>query len=914
MTDPPLLFDSEKRHTLIGGHPTTRQRAGDDLLARLAPPTAAEALASASGSLEACLDEASAAERAFAMRVALASKNIWEWLQELSNWSWPAEGGSAGFEQPRERPTVLPVDDAQSTLPGATTDEFIGSLLASDVARYEMTVERICREMDELALEEIKNDILNHHIMPLAGPTMDSASPSPSPSPSKPSRLSSLFLYNRMEDLTAVVTVIVLQMLPNLARLSLLLQTWIPRLAVVRRIPPLLHAIEDAEVGLKSGWAAIARPAKRSSQPAEGEGAPAPALKHEDFDVMRRVLVRKVTKLGRIMDHMLDCLEGTRDALPGNWLDRTQAVETNYAEWVVFCENKIREGAWASAQARPASQSPVPAPVPALETRRHGSQSPLSSVEADDAVTSPVSAESSHVLASPTSGTGNPAPVAAYHSTSGEPSHESPSPSASADEGSADGHANHGTNSSPKFKLPSFVVYDEDLFDDVPRCRHAMTPVEERDELELPPLRSSDSCHSLASQTSSMGRDVSSHFATSSSEPPEGSDSPVMRNGRIREPDYPAQSPPSSPPMSDESSSALLDGPDIALIPGKEESVLGIQKGSADESFVDHLDDADVPAKPRADGSADQHLRRQISQIVRSIPVKIKLSTDAPAVNLNPPDIQLPPLVRKTSREPFRRSPSALSTASSRTSTPSFTLAPARNPRPRPRGQQDIEEYHLSPSTGEPPIKLFIRSVGERGERVMVRVGGGWADLSEYLKEYASHHRRRSAGTEQAKVDVRDSSRASSAVASNAGSSPPGPSSSVAGSGSEPMTPLVVRKTRKNGRVTPGGSEPSWLRPRTPAGVSRPHDNAPSSAGSARSGSSPRPTWVEDDGSFLGLAGPTGKRVEMSEENKAWVESVKEKVRLVSGERRLTVAEERQRLGDLGKVGSTQRLFFKPDR
>ena len=75
----------------------------------------------------------------------------------------------------------------------------------------------------------------------------------------------------------------------------------------------------------------------------------------------------------------------------------------------------------------------------------------------------------------------------------------------------------------------------------------------------------------------------------------------------------------------------------------------------------------------------------------------------------------------------------------------------------------------------------------------------------------------------------------------------------------------------------------------------------------------------------MGLSGPKGKRVEMSDENKAWVESVKEKVRLASGERRvppLAAASSAQpdepngnkgRFGELGKVGGTKRLFRKSE-
>ena len=52
----------------------------------------------------------------------------------------------------------------------------------------------------------------------------------------------------------------------------------------------------------------------------------------------------------------------------------------------------------------------------------------------------------------------------------------------------------------------------------------------------------------------------------------------------------------------------------------------------------------------------------------------------------------------------------------------------------------DINLYHLHRTDGQAPIKLYIRMVGKNGERAMVRVGGGWADLAEYLKVYVTHH------------------------------------------------------------------------------------------------------------------------------------------------------------------------------
>ena len=75
----------------------------------------------------------------------------------------------------------------------------------------------------------------------------------------------------------------------------------------------------------------------------------------------------------------------------------------------------------------------------------------------------------------------------------------------------------------------------------------------------------------------------------------------------------------------------------------------------------------------------------------------------------------------------------------------------------------------------------------------------------------------------------------------------------------------------------------------------------------------------------MGMAGPRAKQIEMSEESKAWVESVKAKVRIASGDTRKpsqsdagggpvpgpTSLVDGGKFGEMGKVGATKRLFRK---
>ncbi|PHH84910.1 hypothetical protein CDD83_1189 [Cordyceps sp. RAO-2017] len=869
------LKPKPKRVSLIlSGNPPTRFRAADDLLANLSPSSIVDALTSPAGALRSCIDAAPAADREFAIQSALASQRVWEWLAELQVWSW-----TAGFQDAhaRLRPASTHLAD-----PRGEAEEYTSSLSAGDMARYERRIGEIQSAMEELALEDIKSHVLTNHIIPLSRPSTPMTDSSPSSCSSMP------FAYNKMEDLTALVAAIVIQTLPNLARLSSLLRIWTVRLRVLRRIPPFLRAVRDAEVALESGGAAIA-PRPASSTPGTIEPEP-PSLRQQDFEVMRRVLEGKVAEPGRMLDYLLDCLDGMPDTLPDAWLDRVEALERRHSDWLNACEETMRQ----SGQASPTQEQ---APPSRSASTRQACGSDSGSPSAFGNLPQMATADSAIAL------TASPDSQLDGCGAKTETDWESSSPCGRQ---TGDGSPASGSDGS------------QSSTDDFADSKQNMTPVEEQDEQLLPPLRESSSQNSLTSRASTVNFGASSHFGALS-DPPDMSASPVMPVERMRKARYMGISPPSSPPPPPQADSPrlappkLLDSPVIAPIAHGGDSMFF--KSPADQSFADDFDDSLSMSEgmcslaPR-DGDDDAQLQQQISEIIESIPAKIKLAKEPQAINLNPPDIQLPRLGKKSSRDVFKRSASNLSVASSsRAGTPSFTLSPAKNPRSRHhRAHQAIKVYHLSRSTGEPPIKLLIRCVGEHGERVMVRVGGGWADLSEYLKEYASHHGRRSTGMEKANVEVRDVPRGSSGFAGGVGSSPPRPTSAAADC--PPGTPLQVRKTRRSVGAT--GCEAPRLRPKTPAGGSSTTENAPSSEDSTRSRSSSRLSWFEDDSSFLGLAGPTGKKIEMSEENRAWVESVKEKVRLASGDARFLPGD-KNRFGDLGKVGGTKRLFRKTD-
>ncbi|EEU44320.1 uncharacterized protein NECHADRAFT_48840 [Fusarium vanettenii 77-13-4] len=932
MSDPPTQVIRHARHPTATS-PPPKNRLTDDILANLGPRTVVDALNTATGALRACLTNSSTTERDFLLRTASASKAIWSWVDELQNWPWPTESSSAGFEMPSEKERKR--KSMQLTVPDGDHDGYMGSLLAREVTKYERRLVEIQRDLDDLEIEDIKAHVLNNHILPLSRPG------TPLTEFTRVGQLSSSS-YNRMEDLTAVITAIVVQALPNLAKVTRLLHSWGLRLTVLRQVPPLLIAIEDAEVALKSGWNAVSLPSAQTPQTYNKVSPREPTLTRNNFEVMKGMLEKQISRPGRSLDYMLDCLEGLNDTLPDDWLDRMTAVEQGYVEWVTVCERKVRETEWAAAAARlqpPRSPSPLKklvdvddstvygetlvaddsssdaestadaneglAPIPLLLPRKNGtvaepqkSRMASGASEAEtvvpDSITRDVSSESE--------------PDSPSFNITGEFAEPSQDLTGSFD-GTREMSSPLGAAQPPtpttEHHFSSSLVHTPETPN-----RHFPQDFDLDESPDLPPLRPIP----FARPRTSFARDLtvtrrsSSHFDGLSSDPPEISASPDLPRTRIREAEYIQASPPSSPPMrvadSRESSMPPFGSP--LLGPNRSIDDLNLSINAIDDSFTDDFDDEISIYEytgpfDRRGSTGDQQLQQQISQIIESIPAKIKLSTELPKVNLNPPDLQLPRVRKRPSVEPFRRSASNLS---SRAGTPSFTLSPAKNARVRNRGQQEIKVYHLSRSTGEAPIKLFIRCVGEQGERVMVRVGGGWADLGEYLKEYANHHKRRSAGASNAKVEVLPDVPVTRR--SNFGSSPTSrPHSALEMS---PMSPLAVRKTRRS--VGAMSSEVPRLHPRTPAVAPVQGEDGPSSEESNRSRSSSRLSWGEDESSFLGLAGPSGKKVEMSEENKAWVESVKEKVRIASGERKISSSSQ---FGELGKVGGTKRLFKRTE-
>ena len=285
----------------------------------------------------------------------------------------------------------------------------------------------------------------------------------------------------------------------------------------------------------------------------------------------------------------------------------------------------------------------------------------------------------------------------------------------------------------------------------------------------------------------------------------------------------------------------------------------------------------------------DDQLEERISSILTELPTQIRLRSgpepDAPEVTR----FNSPSDVRKLKvRSPAWR----LKRRQTSNPLPSLTLAPAQPKSTQSRSpttEPDIKLYHLHQPGKTAPIKLFVRLVGEGGERVMVRIGGGWADLGEYLREYAGHHGRRSVSDNP--FDITGLPSSSSPLAND-----PSPRSRP---GSRPISPPSAMKHSPANRLA--------RQQTSPAIFTSPH--TPQSNPSTRN--SPRLSWAAGDDDVppsLGLAGPTTKNVDISPRKQAWVDEMMERARLGGGEKK---GGGESVVGDLGKVGRTRRVFFK---
>ncbi|CAG8022786.1 unnamed protein product [Penicillium salamii] len=347
----------------------------DPLLSNLSPESTLQALTSTSAVpsnekaahdiLSQSISQVSPAERALGIRAAVAAQNLDLWHKEVQTWAWANQQDvkvGKGFIPPASSSDI---NSADSGFPSPlSTDNYYGSLPSSVVERNEKRIEEIRDGMDDLRVEELKEHVLNAHIPSRSRPSSATSSVSVPPPLS----------YVQLSDFTAVITATILRALPHLSRLNALLITWDVRLLVLRQIPGLLRELSITRSAIDSCLRILREPTPDSKRYAD-ECLAADHVKLESA----------IVSVGRRMDRILDALEGRPDSLPEQWIDDLEAIESDFAAWVVEAEKYKVHNAWLRSKPESQAETPRAAPVqPALEKSDDHALMPVSTPAKDE--------------------------------------------------------------------------------------------------------------------------------------------------------------------------------------------------------------------------------------------------------------------------------------------------------------------------------------------------------------------------------------------------------------------------------------------------------------------------------------------------------------------------------------------------
>ncbi|KAK8174115.1 hypothetical protein IWX90DRAFT_381730 [Phyllosticta citrichinensis] len=783
--------------------------------------------------LLASLSNASPAEKDLGVRVASATHKIKSWCAELEQWTWPDT-----FEEP---PRQLHRIAEHSSGANGVRAAYWGSLPAARVQAYGERLDQIKDELEDLNMDELKGHILDMYPMD----RWQSA-------PSEGKKRADLHL---LDDFSYVVTHTMLQALPCLSYLNQLSRTWTMRVAVLRDVPKFLGGLKEAKKALRLGWDSLIPPKElEPSQKALAEWK-------EAAETIRGVLETQVRSLGQKLDRMLDSLEDMNDSLPDHWIDDFEELEAEYGKWCSDAQRRIFEADMLMSRpperlTRPTSargaDQPL-APKIRLETIEGTPTKPGPSrvftlnpdtIDSDEAEESEDSARSSSIK-----GSDGPAqtrrafslaePLSKkQESGSSRRIDDSPSPSTP----TSPENGRHQARAEPAVEESSS---ERMVGESVPR--------------KAGTVASSDADDDLLSAGTTPERELRSNYRSvgsmrSNSSVGTPDDSPSIRA-------LPGRNTRARPPLN---SAMFKRG-----AKGRQTSGTSAGHGSDDDSKVFERSSLS-PTEPtfrlarknqhRRQSSATQDLEAQIRKIITSVHAPIHLSSGG---DKSPTDWASRSVRTFSGSRAGSRPPSSLR-VSRKPSTPSMILSPVKsghgsgNARTFQR-DSGIKLYHLIQPGQDKPIKLFVRRVGPNGERVMVRVGGGWADLGEYLRQYVEHHSRRVVsdskfeilGVEHTPEGVRPTSSHS-----NAGSNKSNKSKFLG-------TPATGNSNTPASRSRPGSAMSNYS--------SMGREDFGNSVGSQRS-------WA---GSEVGLAGPNTKKHDLSEDKLEWIEGMMNQARLL---------------------------------
>jgi len=286
-----------------------------------------------------------------------------------------------------------------------------------------------------------------------------------------------------------------------------------------------------------------------------------------------------------------------------------------------------------------------------------------------------------------------------------------------------------------------------------------------------------------------------------------------------------------------------------------------------------------IKSRKRRDSTssaAGDNFDRHVSDVLQTLPSKIRFSS-----------------------RPSNSTSTPQSAKSKFTRPADLTLAPAQldsNKASASPKHGDTKLYHLSTPGKADPLKLFVRLVGEN-ERVMVRVGGGWMDLADFLRQYAEHHGTRTLASSGVEINEAPSSGSKPPMTKTRSTPLSRPGSVLDTYSPRPDSALAKRSSGSvTSMRTPDLSSSPFVGNSSPAYVLTPTMSRPSTGESS------------DADVGLGLTGK--KKGELDEGRKKWVDEMIHRTKAASAEKKRNGEKERQ-WSDVGKVGSVRKVAFR---
>ena len=726
----------------------------DPLLRNLSPDSTLDALKATEtiptgpepDALAKSIADATPQEREIGIRAAFAAQKLREWRREIAKWTWPdrkARAVGVGF---------LPPQEAAHTVDGnGQRQVYLGCLPLGMIDKYEQRLDDIKDALEALEMDDIKDHVLQAHTP--SGQTLPPTNPFEKQKGPRKS-------YGRMRDFTALITATVIQALPDLANVTLLIETWNTRLIILRGLPMLLSVMQASRAGVRTATATIRNPTQ------------APFITLPDFETTKKMLGDKVSELGGRIDGMLDLLDEQEDAVPQGWVDTLETVELDFATWVVEAQRLAMHNR-SALDTTPVESKAAESPTTSLDHTQAESSPPINQLDKEEPA-NPAAHEA--ISMSPSNKAIEASPVTNKPplrlETPAQQSHRRGISEVSMADSAYSAYSEAEIVDATHAEVlpsPKISVVDSPLRSPatkppmLQRASTASIEVISKDQLKRVDLRRSMSADLMARMSPSADSTPSTALEQMLNRPRTGT-TPVAEledptssvvtvaplRTRARSVDWAETSTPSVPRKSSKRKS--MDPSSFMSQAGEASQNDLVSPIDADDGH--HLDDllispiesldAQLPQIPKSSPlmaavmkgpSSEASLEAKIQEILEKLPAKIRLAKD----------------------ENSTQSTDDSSASSTRASTPipALTLSPVKDSKKTSASATNVRVFHLTQngqSRDKAPVKLFVRTVGENGERVMVRVGGGWADLGEYLKEYSLHHGRHRVSGEQMEV------------------------------------------------------------------------------------------------------------------------------------------------------------------